>query len=120
MLMRRLTSWLLLATGLLCNGAVLANDQNDFLPSGRLTIIVGFSAGGGFDLYARLLARHIGRHIPGTPVVVVSNQPGAGSVKAAENILNIAPRDGTVIGLFGRTVPFAPLMSDRKFDGTRF
>jgi tripartite-type tricarboxylate transporter receptor subunit TctC len=120
MFMRTVAACFFLATGLICNGAAAADDQSDLLPGGRMTIIVGFSAGGGFDLYARLLARHIGRHLPGTPAVVVSNQPGAGSIKAAENILNIAPRDGTVIGLFGRTVPFAPLMSDRKFDGTRF
>lgn len=121
MLTRTMTSGLLyLAMGLISNGVAVAADQSNFLANGRMTIIVGFSPGGGFDLYARLLARHIGRHIPGTPAVVVSNQPGAGSVKAAENILNVAPRDGTVIGLFGRTVPFAPLMSDRKFDGTRF
>ena len=87
MFMRTVAACFFLATGLICNGAAAADDQSDLLPGGRMTIIVGFSAGGGFDLYARLLARHIGRHLPGTPAVVVSNQPGAGSIKAAENIL---------------------------------
>ena len=100
----------------------LANtaEIENFYKTKNLTIIVGFSAGGGFDLYARLLSRHIGKYLPGNPRVVVQNMPGAGSITAALNILDIAPKDGSVIGLFGRTVPVTPLMSDRKFDGTRF
>src|SRR5690348_14849013 len=81
-----------------------------------LTIVVGFSAGGGFDVYARLLSRHIGQHIPGQPTVIVQNMPGAGSITAALYLLDVAPKDGTVIGIFGRTVPVTPLMTDRVFD----
>ncbi len=65
-----------------------------------VSIIVGSGAGGGFDTTARLVARHIGRHIPGTPTVIVVNMPGGGGLVAANHLFNVAPKDGTVIGLF--------------------
>jgi tripartite-type tricarboxylate transporter receptor subunit TctC len=65
-----------------------------------VTIIVGSGAGGGFDTTARLVARHIGRHIPGTPTVIVVNMPGGGGLVAANHLFSVAPKDGTVIGLF--------------------
>jgi len=64
----------------------------------QITVIVGSSAGGGYDLYARLLARHMPKHIPGHPLVTVTNMPGAGSNAAAAHVYNVAPKDGTVIG----------------------
>src|SRR5689334_1744823 len=64
-----------------------------------LTIVVGTDAGGGFDIYGRALARHIGKHLPGQPNVIVQNMPGAGSMKATEYLYGIAPKDGTVIGI---------------------
>lgn len=74
-----------------------------FYQGKTLTVVVGYSAGGGYDINARLIARHIGRHIPGVPNVVVVNMPGAGSLRALEHIEKQAPRDGTVIGLFDYT-----------------
>ena len=65
-----------------------------------VSIIVGSGAGGGFDTTARLVARHIGRHIPGTPTVIVVNMPGGGGLIAANHLFSVAPKDGTVIGLF--------------------
>jgi tripartite-type tricarboxylate transporter receptor subunit TctC len=65
-----------------------------------ISIVVGSGAGGGFDTTARLVARHIGKHIPGTPTVIVVNMPGAGGLVAANHLFNAAPKDGTVIGLF--------------------
>lgn len=65
-----------------------------------VSIIVGSGAGGGFDTTARLVARHIGRHIPGTPTVIVVNVPGGGGLVAANHLFSVAPKDGTVIGLF--------------------
>jgi tripartite-type tricarboxylate transporter receptor subunit TctC len=65
-----------------------------------VSIVVGSGAGGGFDTTARLVARHIGRHIPGTPTVIVVNMPGGGGMVAANHVFNAAPKDGTVIGLF--------------------
>src|SRR5215468_8635410 len=69
-----------------------------------VTIYVGFGPGGGYDLYARVLARHLGRHLPGQPTVVVSNMPGAASVRAANYIANVAPKDGTALGMVAQSI----------------
>jgi len=69
-----------------------------------VTIAVGFGPGGGYDLYARVLARHLGRHLPGQPTVVVSNMPGAASVRAANYIANVAPKDGTALGMAAQSI----------------
>jgi len=85
---------------------------HDFYAGKSLTIVVGNPAGSGYDAYARLLGRHISRHIPGRPNVVVQNMPGAGGVKATDFIANVAPKDGTVLAL---TLPGAlvdPLTGD--------
>jgi tripartite-type tricarboxylate transporter receptor subunit TctC len=70
----------------------------DFYKGKTVRIIVGFSAGGGYDLYSRLIARYLGKYIPGTPNVIVENMAGAGSILAANNVANAAPKDGTVVG----------------------
>ena len=82
----------------------------------QLTVTVSFSPGGPYDMYARLLARHIGRHLPGNPNVVVGNMPGAAGLKAANYIFNTAPRDGSEIGLILRGLP----MELRKDTNARF
>src|SRR2546428_7921636 len=69
-----------------------------FYKGKQITVIVGSSAGGGYDIYARLLSRHMPKHIPGNPTMVVTNMAGAGSNAAAAHLLNVAPKDGTVIG----------------------
>ena len=69
-------------------------------PSKTITIVVGFSPSGGYDLYARNLSRHISKHIPGNPTVVVQNQPGAGSLTAVRSLDANAPKDGTVMTIF--------------------
>jgi tripartite-type tricarboxylate transporter receptor subunit TctC len=95
----------------------------DFYKGKTVQMIVGFSAGGGYDLYARVLARHLGKHIPGNPSVVPQNMPGAGSVKAANYLYNVAPKDGTAIGTFDRGLPMERLLGRTKgiqFDATKF
>src|SRR5215470_5364363 len=72
----------------------------DFYRGKTITILAGFSPGGGFDLNARVLARHIGRHIPGNPIVVVQNMPGAGGLTAVHYLDLSAPKDGTVLDIF--------------------
>jgi tripartite-type tricarboxylate transporter receptor subunit TctC len=72
----------------------------DFYRGKSVTIVPGFSAGGGYDLYARSLARHLGKHIPGNPVVIVQNMPGAGSLQAVRYLDATAPKDGTVMTIF--------------------
>ena len=70
----------------------------DFYRGKSVRIIVGFSAGGGYDAYSRVIGRHLHKHIPGNPNVIVDNMTGAGSMIAANHIFNAAPKDGTVIG----------------------
>lgn len=72
--------------------------QADFYQGKSIQIIVGFGAGGGFDTYSRAIARHLGKHIPGKPSIIVVNMPGAGGLVSASHIYNRAPKDGTVMG----------------------
>ena len=85
-----------------CRPALRRRSVADFYKGKTVTIIVGYTAGGGYDLYARALARHMGRHLPGNPNFIVQNITGAGSVNAANNLYNVAAKDGTVFGTFGR------------------
>jgi tripartite-type tricarboxylate transporter receptor subunit TctC len=99
-----------------------AADPADFYKGRNVDLYIGYSAGGGYDLYARLLARHIGKHIPGKPNVVPQNMTGAGSLRAAQYLYSVAAKDGTVFGTFGRTIATTPLMTpaSAQFDGTKF
>jgi tripartite-type tricarboxylate transporter receptor subunit TctC len=94
----------------------------DFYRGKQVDFYIGYSAGGGYDTYARLLARHLGKHIPGNPTVVPQNMPGAGSLTLANYLYNIAPKDGTAIGTFGRGLAMEPLLGGggTRFDATRF
>ena len=87
-----------------------------------LSIIVGSGAGGGFDTTARLVSRHIGRHIPGTPTVIVVNMPGGGGLVAANHLFNVAPKDGSVIGLFHEAQVMNQLTGGEgvQFDALKF
>jgi tripartite-type tricarboxylate transporter receptor subunit TctC len=87
-----------------------ADDIAKFYAGKSLHLVIGYAPGGGYDLYARTLARHIGRHIPGNPSIVVQNMPGAGSLKAANFLYSIAPRDGATFGGFSRGAYLDPLL----------
>jgi tripartite-type tricarboxylate transporter receptor subunit TctC len=98
-----------------------AQSVEEFYRGKPINLIIGFSVGGGYDLYARHLARHIGKHIPGNPTVVPQNMAGAGSLRAANFLYSAAPKDGTAIGTFARTTGINPLLeSGATFDGTKF
>jgi tripartite-type tricarboxylate transporter receptor subunit TctC len=98
-----------------------AQTVEEFYKGKTVSLIVGFSVGGGYDLYARHLARHIGKHIPGKPAILPQNMAGAGSLRAANFIYSAAPKDGTAIGTFSRTTGINPLLeSGATFDGTKF
>lgn len=95
-------------------GPAAAQDGGEAFYRGKsITITVGSAAGGGFDAYARLLARHLGGHIPGSPAVVVQNMPGAGSNRAATHVALQAPKDGTAIAAIQPTAIVWPLISDQ-------
>jgi len=88
----------------------------------NVTLIIGFGAGGGYDLWGRLVARHIGKHLPGNPTVVPQNMPGAGSYVAASHIYAAAPKDGTVLAIIARDAALGPLSNapGARFDATKF
>jgi tripartite-type tricarboxylate transporter receptor subunit TctC len=99
-----------------------ADDVADFYKGKTVTIVVGHEPGTGFDVYARVLQRHLRPHIPGNPSIVVQNMPGVGGIAAANWLFSSAPRDGTVVSSFVYTVPFEPLMENKaaRFDPTKF
>ena len=99
-----------------------ADAVADFYHGKTINVIVGYTAGGGYDIYARALARHMGRHLPGNPNFIVTNITGAGSLNAANHIYNVAPKDGTVFGTFARGLAMEPLIGTAKvqFDATKF
>jgi tripartite-type tricarboxylate transporter receptor subunit TctC len=85
----------------------------DYYAGKTLEFLVGAPPGGGYDIYARAVARHLGRNIPGEPTVVVKNMPGAGSAKAAQYIATIAPKDGTTVAGIMPGAIMGPLLDDR-------
>ncbi|MFN3891164.1 MAG: Bug family tripartite tricarboxylate transporter substrate binding protein [Beijerinckiaceae bacterium] len=113
-------------SGLLCAGSYLAattaNAVESFYKGATVSINVGSDAGGGFDLVARVVARHLGQHIPGKPAIIVRNMPGAGGLVNANWLYNSAPRDGTAIAAPFNTVFVLPLLGDpaAKFDPREF
>lgn len=110
-----------LALAMLWTGTLPAGAQS-FYQGKTLNLVVGYAVGGGYDTNARLLARHIGRHIPGNPAVVVVNMPGAGSLKSIDYIERSAPKDGTYLNLFDFTqITNSLLTPDKvKIDFRRF
>jgi len=121
--MLRFISFLLL-TICLAIGAAPASAQSpaDFYKNKTIDIIVGYTPGGGYDLAARVLSRHIGKYIPGEPKVIVRNMPGAGTVLAANHVNNVAPKDGTVMGIYADLMPVAKLLDvpGVQFDPAKF
>jgi len=81
-----------------------------------LNLYVGSGAGGPYDAYARLIGRHLGKHLPGNPAVVVQNMPGASGRRLINFMINVAPKDGSAIATIQRGVPFEPLMGEGQFD----
>ena len=92
------------------------SQPDDFYNGKTLTIVVGYGPGGGFDLYARLLAEFLPSHLPGLRNVIVTNMPGASSLKAANYVATIAPQDGTVIGIVNEAVPLTPVLDPKGLD----
>jgi tripartite-type tricarboxylate transporter receptor subunit TctC len=114
---RRSLRWAALTYALLAMPFCASAQSDDFFKGKSINFVVGYGAGSGYDLYARLLARYYGNFIPGHPNIVTQNVPGAGSLQAANQLYETAPRDGTVIGMTGRGTPMTPLLGGK---GARF
>ena len=99
-----------------------AQSVEEFYKGKTVTIMIGYGPGGTDDVWARLIGKYMGEHIPGKPNVVSTNVPGAGSLLLANQIYNTQPKDGTVIGLINRGVPFEPLLGGigTRFDPMKF
>ncbi len=102
--------------------AVRAQTPEEFYKGRQLTMIVYSPAGSAYDIYARVLIRHMGKHIPGNPTFIVQYVVGAGGLKAIETLYKIAPKDGSVMGTVGRGLPFEPFLgkNELKYDPLKF
>jgi tripartite-type tricarboxylate transporter receptor subunit TctC len=112
-----------LALAALVSPQVRADAVADFYRGKQLNLVVGYGPGSSYDIYAQLVGRRLGRHIPGHPAVAVQNMPGAGSLRAANYLYAAAPKDGTTIGHFARIVPLLGMVGTNpnvQFDARRF
>ena len=113
-----------LAVSLACMVPLAAQAQTPaaFYATHPLTVMVGTSAGGAYDAYGRLVARHLGKHMPGNPQIVSQNMPGAGGLTAANYLYNTAPKDGSYISVFSRSIPLQPIIDSAgvRFDAMKF
>src|SRR5215472_6748493 len=113
-------SLLIVATVAALASIARADSVADFYKGRSVSMIIGYSVGGGYDAYARLLAHYIGRHIPGEPSIVPQQMTGAGSLRAANYLFSVAPKDGSVVGTFSRSMGIAPLLGQAEFDSRKF
>jgi tripartite-type tricarboxylate transporter receptor subunit TctC len=98
-----------------------AQSPAEFYKGKTVELYIGYSVGGGYDVYARMLARYMGKHIPGNPTIVPKNMEGAGSLRMTQWLYNVAPKDGTVFGTIGRGTAFNPILGlPGAFDATKF
>src|SRR5258708_32767185 len=113
-LFRPATALWALASLLLSLGTARAAGVEEFYKDRTVSLVIGYSVGGGYDTYARLLAQHMGKHIPGNPSVVPQNMPGAGSLKAANYLYAVPPTDGPASDPVARALPMEPLLGGPK------
>ena len=106
---------LVVVAGLACAAGV-----EDFYKGRNVTLVIGYSVGGGYDAYARLLGRYFGKHIPGNPAIVPEQMTGAGSLRSANFIYSVAAKDGSVFGTFSRSMGISPLIDKAEFDSRKF
>jgi tripartite-type tricarboxylate transporter receptor subunit TctC len=90
-----------------------AQSPAEFYKGKNVEIYIGYSVGGAYDLYARTIARHLGKHIPGNPTIIPKNMEGAGSLRLANWLYNVGAKDGTVMGTIGRGTPFDPMLGSK-------
>jgi tripartite-type tricarboxylate transporter receptor subunit TctC len=101
-------------------GVAFGAGVEDFYKGRNVTLVIGYSVGGGYDAYARLLGRYFGNHIPGNPSIIPEQMTGAGSLRAANFIYSVAAKDGSVFGTFSRSMGISPLVDKAEFDSRKF
>jgi hypothetical protein len=106
----RILSVFLIAFAYVVAGCARADDVSDFYRGRQIQMIIGYGPGGGYDLNARLLARHMVHFIPGAPIIIAQNMPGVGAARAASYVHSAAPRDGTVIGAVDRQLGLSAVL----------
>jgi tripartite-type tricarboxylate transporter receptor subunit TctC len=111
-----------LAIGLASSSVAFAQTGASPFGSKGITVLIGYAAGGTYDATARLLTRHMGRHIPGAPNMIPQNMPGSGGIKTILHLYGVAPRDGSTLGMLSRSYPIEPVFNPQtaKYDPTRF
>ena len=111
----------LIAAAVLAAAPAGAQSAAEPFAGKNVTLIIGFGPGGGYDLWGRTVARHIGKHLPGKPTVIPQNMPGAGSYVAASHIYGAAPKDGSVFAIIARDAALGPLSNapGARFDATK-
>ena len=107
---------------LLTAGDGAAQPVEQFFARKTLTVTIGYTAGGSYDLYGRMIARHLGKHIPGAPSVIAQNMPGAGSLKAANYLYDVAPKDGTALGVIVESAALEQALTNPavQYDAAKF
>ena len=108
-----------LACGLaLASPAMAQTAEHSFFAGKTITLLIGYAAGGTYDATARLVARHMPRHIPGQPIMLPQNLPGSGGIKTILNLYSVAPRDGSTLGMLSRSYPIEPVFNPQtaKYD----
>jgi tripartite-type tricarboxylate transporter receptor subunit TctC len=113
---------LTIAALLVATGTASAQPVEQFYARKTITVTIGYTAGGSYDLYGRMVARHLGRHIPGRPAVIAQNMPGAGSLKAANYIYDVAPKDGTALAVVVESAALEQALSNSavQYDAAKF
>ncbi|MEA2976810.1 MAG: hypothetical protein QOF19_2330, partial [Alphaproteobacteria bacterium] len=106
------------AVSFLLAGNALAQSPAEFYKGKNVTLQVGFGPGGDDDLWARIISKHMGNHIPGNPTIVPQNLPGAAGLLVVNRLYNASPKDGSVFGMINRGIPFEPLLGGQgiQFD----
>jgi tripartite-type tricarboxylate transporter receptor subunit TctC len=119
--MKRYPVALLAVAALLVAGSALQAQPVEPFTNKNMQLLIGFGTGGGYDMWGRLVARHIGRNLAGKPTIVPQNMPGAGSFVATSHIYNAAPKDGTVFGIIARDAALGPLLGapGARYDATK-
>jgi tripartite-type tricarboxylate transporter receptor subunit TctC len=121
-MIRRVRAPLLSLIGVLAATAAGAQTVEQFYKGRTVAIVVGFATGGAYDPYARLVARHLPKHLPGAPNIVIRNMQGAGSAIAANHLYNVSPKDGSELGVIAGSAAIEPVLGNRsvQYDGQKF